>query len=111
MMPLPPLADATNVRVLLRKAQLEYPPTSVIVRQKKADLDPRLAAQEPAGPERLKPVEAAEYRLSPEDDVLEFKVILALGFVQSFRTSLCAQREWKASRGGVGYTSLLMPPL
>ena len=73
LLPLPPLMDQANCRVALRRAQLGFPPLQLLVHQKRADWDPKLSKQVKHSVVLLKPVEALQYRLSPEYDVLEKK--------------------------------------
>ena len=80
MIPFPPLIDGTNVRRALGAAQLADPSCSAAIWQKRQALDPTFSKR--AGLQRtavflVKPVEAAEYRLSPDDDLLERQVTLA----------------------------------
>ena len=76
--PLPPLMDGLNCRATLRLAQEESPAMKVVILQKRAEFGPARASFKPlANP--LKPVELATYRLSPLDDVLEKRLVLAEG--------------------------------
>ena len=73
------LLDSLNCRPSLRQAQQEFPPTAAIILQKRAEMDPKLAKQVKSTVALLKPVEAATYRLSPLDNVLEKRLVLAEG--------------------------------
>ena len=45
LLPLPPLMDHADCRFMLRQAQLSHCFTSAVIRQKRAELDPKLSKQ------------------------------------------------------------------
>ena len=78
---LPPLMDGVNCRAVLAKAQLEDLHARTIIYQKRKELDPEYyrkcgISTKNSGPQ-LRPIELAQYRLAPADEVLEKKVLLA----------------------------------
>jgi len=66
-----------NCRFALRAAQLLYPPDAAVVREMRSELGGKPSASKLEGGSSLKPGERAMYRLHPQDDVLEYKVLLA----------------------------------
>ena len=74
---LPPKMDGMNCRFALRAAQLLHPPDAAIIREMRSELSGKPSASKLEGGSCLKPGERAMYRLHPQDDVLEYKVLLA----------------------------------
>ena len=78
--PLPPLYDSVNTRLDLLQAQEKDPECAHLIWQKRSELDANLLRKhldKPRGGHPLKPVEAAEYRLAAEDELLEKQLVLA----------------------------------
>lgn len=77
------MMDGQNTRSVHRLAQLQDRSLAQIVRQKHDDVDPPRARGErlgePALQLRLKPLESVQFRLAPEDDLFERKVLLSDG--------------------------------
>ena len=80
LLSLPPLLDSANARLTLGLAQHADPRCEAIIWQKRKELDPKMPAKKglkPGAASTLGSVEALEYRLAPEDELLERKVLLA----------------------------------
>ena len=73
----PPLLDQSNVRTILRRAQMADPTLRPILQQLEAAVDSAKALEAASKP--LKPVEILQYRLHPLDHVLEKRLIFADG--------------------------------
>ena len=78
VVPLPPLMDGLNCRAALCQAQIEFPATNVVLLQKRAEFGSAKVSLKSSGL-LMNRVALATYRLSPQDDVLEKKVVLVGG--------------------------------
>ena len=79
VLPLPPLLDSTNARMALAQAQKVDDTCDQISWQKRKELDPKWGHRtkpKASMVQPLKPLELAEYRLAPDDGVLEKRVLL-----------------------------------
>ena len=75
---LPPLMDGSNCRAALLMAQCSQPSLYDIIMQIRSELGGKeLRKSVGALSPTMKPAEREQYRLSPEDEVLEGRVILA----------------------------------
>ena len=79
VLPLPPLLDSANARMALGQAQKVDDTCNQIIWQKRKELDPKWGHRtnpKASMVQPLKPLELAEYRLAPDDEVLEKRVLL-----------------------------------